>query len=85
MTRPVTVPLAVEDLRATAEPEDRTVRMTEQVLDLFGRFEVQASIFVVGDVAERHPSLVRRIARVGHELGLHAHAPITIARDPTEQ
>ena len=67
MTRPVTVTLDVEDLRASAEPEDRTVRMTEQVLDLFGHFEIRASVFVVGDVAERHPSLVRRIAREGQD------------------
>ena len=85
MTRPVTVTLDVEDLRASAEPEDRTVRMTEQVLDLFGRFEVRASVFVVGDVAERHPSLIRRIARDGHELGLHAHAHIPMASIPPER
>jgi len=82
MTRPVTVTLDVEDLRASTEPEDRTVRMTEQVLDLFGRFEVRASVFVVGDVAERHPSLIRRIAREGHELGLHAHAHIPMTSVP---
>ena len=54
MTRPVTVTLDVEDLRATAEPEDRTVRMTEQVLDLFGLFGVQASVFVVGEIGRAH-------------------------------
>ena len=85
MIRPITVTLDVEDLRASAEPEDRTVLMTEQVLDLLGRFEVQASVFVVGDVVERHPGLVRRIAREGHELGLHAHAHIPLANIPTSQ
>ena len=85
MTRPVTVTLDVEDLRASSEPEDRTVRMTEKVLDLFGRFEVKASVFVVGEVAKRHPKLVRQIAEQGHELGLHAHAHVPIASVTPEE
>jgi peptidoglycan/xylan/chitin deacetylase (PgdA/CDA1 family) len=32
---------------------------------------LERSFFVLGEVAEAHPALVRRIARAGHEIGFH--------------
>lgn len=41
------------------------------LLDLFAAQRVQATFFVLGEVARNHPDLVARIAEEGHEIGLH--------------
>jgi polysaccharide deacetylase family protein (PEP-CTERM system associated) len=51
--------------------ESRVVRNTDRLLELFQEANLRATFFVLGWVAERHPSLVRRIADAGHELGSH--------------
>lgn len=47
---------------------------TDRVLDLFAAHEVKATFFTLGWVAERFPSLIRRIVEQGHELASHGHA-----------
>lgn len=51
---------------------------THRLLDLFDEYGATATFFVVGWNAERHPELVREIARRGHELGCHSywHRPV---------
>src|SRR5262245_45773947 len=44
---------------------------TMRVLELFGRHDVHATFFTLGWVAERFPSLVRRIVDSGHEVASH--------------
>lgn len=44
---------------------------TDRLLALFERAGVQATFFTLGWVAERHPTLVRRIVAGGHELASH--------------
>jgi polysaccharide deacetylase family protein (PEP-CTERM system associated) len=53
--------------------ESRVCRNTERLLHLFSEYEVQATFFVLGWVAERHPSLVQRIAAAGHEIASHGY------------
>ena len=43
------------------------------ILDLLERFAIRATFFVPGWVAERHPELIARIHRNGHELGHHGY------------
>ncbi len=45
---------------------------TPRVLDALARQRVTATFFVVGQMAERHPELVRRIAAEGHVLANHS-------------
>jgi polysaccharide deacetylase family protein (PEP-CTERM system associated) len=47
---------------------------TGRILDLFARYQVQATFFILGWVAERSPALVRRIASEGHEVACHSYA-----------
>ena len=54
--------------------QSRVVGNTDRLLALFAEFEVRASFFVLGWVAERHPALVRRIAAAGHEVASHGYA-----------
>ena len=78
----VTITMDVEDLRPTPDLPERVVTMTHQVLDLLAAADVRASVYVVGDLAERRPGIVRRAAAEGHEIGLHSwsHVPIPTQR-----
>ena len=53
--------------------DSRVCRNTERLLDLFDEHRVYATFFVLGCVAERFPSLVRRIAAGGHEVACHSY------------
>ena len=46
---------------------------TGRVLDVFAEYQVRATFFVLGWVAERAPELVRRIVDEGHELASHGY------------
>jgi len=46
---------------------------TNRLLALFAAEQVQATFFILGWVAERHPALVKQIAAAGHELGCHSY------------
>ena len=46
---------------------------TPRILDTLRREGVRATFFVLGKHAERHPELVERIVREGHELGNHGY------------
>jgi polysaccharide deacetylase family protein (PEP-CTERM system associated) len=63
-----TVPRALWD-----RLESRVVRNTRRLLELFEQRDTRATFFVLGWVAERHPSLVREIAAAGHELASHGY------------
>jgi len=56
----------------------RVERNTMRLLELFATFNVRATFFVLGWVAERQPRLVREIAAMGHEVACHSywHKPI---------
>jgi len=45
---------------------------TPRVLDALRKLGVPATFFVVGERAERHPELIRRIVAEGHTLGHHS-------------
>jgi polysaccharide deacetylase family protein (PEP-CTERM system associated) len=54
--------------------ESRVTANTGRLLDLFDRFGVRGTFFVLGWVGERHPSLVKAIVCRGHELASHGYA-----------
>jgi len=54
--------------------ESRVERNTEKLLEVLAIHRVRATYFVLGWVAERHPGLVRDIARQGHEVASHGYA-----------
>ena len=53
--------------------ESRIRRSTARLLDLLDEQHVRATFFVLGWVAERHPDLVRSIAKQGHEIASHGY------------
>ncbi len=46
---------------------------TPLVLDALAERGVPATFFLIGEHAERHPGIVRRIHDAGHLLGNHSH------------
>jgi len=65
--------------------ESRVERNTEKILELLRKRDVRATFFVLGWVAERHPDLVRRIAREGHEVASHGYAHELITTQTQDQ
>lgn len=57
--------------REAAWPADGLRKPTQVILELFDRHRVTATFFVLGEVAEREPDLVREIAGRGHEIACH--------------
>jgi len=52
----------------------RVERNTCKVMELLGRFDVKATFFVLGWVAQRFPRLVKEIDAAGHEVACHGYA-----------
>lgn len=75
---PITFSFDLEDHRPDEDAELRFPQVTREVLAFLRRNGVAGTIFVVGEVAEAHPDLVREAAQDGHEIGLHGwvHKPL---------
>jgi polysaccharide deacetylase family protein (PEP-CTERM system associated) len=57
---------------ARADYARRMDACTRWLLDTLAEFEARATFFVVGQIAETNPGLVRAIAAAGHEVGCHS-------------
>ena len=51
----------------------RVADNTRRILDLFDRYGVRGTFFVLGWVAERDPELIHEIRRRGHEIASHGY------------
>lgn len=51
----------------------RVVKDTNKILDLLEAHNTKGTFFVLGQVAEAFPELIKRIASEGHELGVHGY------------
>ncbi len=54
--------------------ECRVERNVDRILQLFSDADVRGTFFTLGWIAERYPSVVRRIVAAGHELASHGFA-----------
>jgi len=63
----------------TSIPEDDQIReATGPLLNLFERYKTRVTFFVLGEVAERHPDLIREIRDRGHEIACHGYSHQTL-------
>ena len=53
--------------------ESRVEANTHKLLNIFEAYKVSATFFVLGWVADRHPSLVQAIHSAGHEVACHGY------------
>lgn len=51
----------------------RVERSTMELMELFDRLGVRATLFFLGWVAERFPALVSQAVKAGHEIGCHSY------------
>lgn len=56
-----------------SDPVDRIEESVEIVLELLRKFDATATFFVVGEVVEEYPDLIRSVADDGHEIASHGH------------
>jgi polysaccharide deacetylase family protein (PEP-CTERM system associated) len=56
----------------------RVERNVERILELLAEASAKATFFTLGWIAERHPQVVRRIVKAGHELASHGYGHLRI-------
>src|SRR5919202_2775654 len=61
-------------------PTPGVVSATHRLLDMLDEVDVRATFFVLGNVAETYPELVREVAHRGHEIGSHTYSHELIFR-----
>lgn len=55
------------------ELESRVVAATKTLLALLREYDVQATFFTLGYIADHHPDLVAEVADAGHEIAVHGY------------
>jgi polysaccharide deacetylase family protein (PEP-CTERM system associated) len=53
--------------------ESRVVETTKTILDLFEKYNVYATFFTVGYIAEKDPELIEQVRSKGHEISSHGY------------
>ena len=53
--------------------ESRLEENTYRILEILNQYEVKATFFVLGYVAEKFPALVKTIQLLGHEIATHGY------------
>lgn len=71
-----------EKLLALTFDDGPHTKFTTRLLALLRREDVKATFFVVGKMVERHPDLLRAIARDGHLIGNHTFSHVTLTKIP---
>jgi polysaccharide deacetylase family protein (PEP-CTERM system associated) len=62
----------------------RVPELTGQYLRFLRAHDMRATFFVLGELAEKLPDLIRRIVDEGHEIGCHGYAHVTLDRQTSE-
>lgn len=65
--------------------ESRVERNTNLILDLLAERGTHATFFTLGWIAERYPSIVRRVVAEGHELASHGYAHHRVDQQTPDQ
>ncbi|RNC62985.1 MAG: Bifunctional xylanase/deacetylase [Candidatus Dichloromethanomonas elyunquensis] len=62
------------DYHTWGKYEDRVEYSTQLLLDTLAELNIKATFFVLGCVAEKHPGLIGKMIKQGHELASHGYA-----------
>jgi polysaccharide deacetylase family protein (PEP-CTERM system associated) len=65
--------------------EQRVLRNTTRILDLFDRYNTKATFFVLGWVADRFPDLIRQVEEHGHEIAVHGYNHLLLTEITPEE
>ena len=64
--------------------ESRVLKNTNKILDLFEKYQIKATFFTLGYIAEKFPDLIKKIDNKGHEIASHSYSHLDI-RKTTEK
>lgn len=53
-----------------------TENITPKVLDVLKKYDVKATFFLIGNMAERHPEILKRQVSEGHAIGNHTYSHV---------
>ncbi len=68
------ISLAMRDFFDKPIPQTNQVdRCTRIILDLLDKRDTKGTFFILGQVAEKFPELIKDIAHMGHEIGVHGY------------
>lgn len=65
--------------------ESRIVPATRSLLDLLRTYQVQATFFVLGYVADQCPALIEHVRAEGHEIGVHGYYHRFVSRSTPDE
>lgn len=65
--------------------ESRILVNVEKILALLGRFNVKATFFILGYVAERIPEVLKMIYREGHEIASHGYGHVQVYKQTRDE
>ena len=65
--------------------ESRVESNTDYILEKLSQYNANATFFILGEVAEKYPSLVRKIHSLGHEIGSHGYLHNLVYRYTKEE
>lgn len=54
-------------------PTERVLKNMSVILDILTRTETKATFFILGEVTEKFPGLIKTIDSLGHEIGIHGY------------
>jgi polysaccharide deacetylase family protein (PEP-CTERM system associated) len=77
--------LAVDFQNRVEPPNQEAERCTERLLQIFGDCGAKGTFFILGEIAEAYPQLVRRIGEEGHHLGVHGFHHVRLQQQSPEQ
>ena len=65
--------------------ELRVKRNTDRILELFSKYDVHSTFFVLGWIADKMPELIRQIEHGGHEIAVHGYNHLLITHLTPEE
>ncbi|MBC8588741.1 polysaccharide deacetylase family protein [Paratissierella segnis] len=51
-----------------------SLTVTPRILDILDEYDIKATFFVIGRMAEKHPEMLQRIYQKGHSIGNHSYS-----------
>lgn len=60
--------------------KSKIINPAKTLLNLFEKYNIHATFFTVGYVAERHPELIEEVISKGHEISSHGYAHLDLRK-----
>lgn len=60
--------------------ESRVENTTYDILDMFEKYDIKATFFTLGYIAEKFPKLIKKLQKNGHEVASHSYSHIDLRK-----